>query len=148
MERCRRDLESQVGIGGRVRLVIGGDFNTNVGKYNEHEGVCGRYGLGRANEAGRDLIKWCEEHDLAYVNSFVRYKSRGTWFNRMYVRWYELDGFVVRKGERHRMVRRIRTVEEMSLSDHKPKCMKIAVNERKWRAIGGNRRKRESSESC
>ena len=26
MERCLRDLESQVGIGGRERVVIGGDF--------------------------------------------------------------------------------------------------------------------------
>ena len=57
----------------------------------------------------------------------------------MYGRWYELDAFVIRKGERHRMVRRIRTMEEMSLSDHKPKSMRIAVNERRWRAMGGER---------
>ena len=142
MERCRRDMESQVGLGRRERLIIGGDFNANVGKGNERGGVCGRYGLGRMNEAGRDLIEWCEEHEMAYANSFVRHKRRGTWFNRMYGRWYELDGFVVRKGERHRMVRRIRTVEEMSLSDHKPKSIKIAVSERKWRAIGGDRRRK------
>ena len=60
----------------------------------------------------------------------------------MYGRWYELDGFVVRKEEMHRMVRRIRTVEDMNLSDHKPNILRIAVSERRWRAIGGDRRKK------
>ena len=44
-------------------------------------------------------------HDLAYANSFARQKRRETWFIRTCGRWYELDGFVVRKEERHRMVR-------------------------------------------
>ena len=78
---------------------------------------------------------------MAYANGFVRHKRRWTWFNWMYGRWYELDGFVVRKEERHRMVRRIRTVEEISLSDHKPKSIRIAVNERRWKANRGDRRK-------
>ena len=64
-------------------------------------------GVGRMNEAGRDLIDWCEEHGLEYVNSFMRHERRGTWFNVRYGRWYELDGFLVRKGERHRMVERM-----------------------------------------
>ena len=49
---------------------------------------------------------------------------------------------MVRKEEGHRMVRRFRTVEEMSLSDHKPKSIRIAVNKRKWRATEGDRRKK------
>ena len=71
-----RDLESQVSIGERERMVIGGDFNATVGKGKEREEVCGRYGLGRPNEAGRDLIEWYEEHELAYANSFVRRKKK------------------------------------------------------------------------
>ena len=38
-----------------------------------------------------------------------------------------------------RMVRWISFVEEMSLSNHKPKSIKIAVSESSWRAIGGDR---------
>ena len=58
-------------------------------------GVCGDFGVRRMNDAGRDLIEWCKANGLAYENSFVRHAERGTWFNRMYGRWYELDGFVV-----------------------------------------------------
>ena len=93
------------------------------------------------NEAGRDLVEWCEEYGLAYVNSFMRHKRRGTWFNRMYGRWYELDGFVVRREERSRLVRQMRTVEENALSDHKPKSMRVRVEVGRWRAVGGERRR-------
>ena len=96
LERCRRDVESQIGMCRNERLVIGGDWNANVGRGNEREGVCGKFGIGRMNEAGRDLINWCEENGLAYVNSYVRHACRGTWFNRMYWRWYELAVFLVR----------------------------------------------------
>jgi len=139
MERYRRDLESQVGMCRSERLVIGGDFNASVGKDSERGGVCGKLGIGRANDAGRDLIDWCEEHGLAYVNSFVKHKSRGTWFNRMNGRWYELDGFIVKKDERHRLVKRMRTVNEMSMSDHKPKSISVKIVEKKWRTCGGRK---------
>ena len=78
MERCRRDLERHVAMGNRERIVIGGDFNTSIGRGGESRGVCGKYGLGRGNEAGRDLVDWCEEMGMAHVNSFMRYKRRGT----------------------------------------------------------------------
>ena len=78
MREYRRALEIQVAVSGRERLVIGGDFNANVGRGNARLGVCGKYGVGRMNEAGRDLIDWCEEHGLVYVNSFMRHVRRGT----------------------------------------------------------------------
>ena len=43
-------LKIQVALGGRERLVIGGDFIANVGKQNMRHEVCGKYGLGRMNE--------------------------------------------------------------------------------------------------
>ena len=49
-----------------------------MGKDWKSGGMCDRYGLGRANEAGQDLIEWCEEHDLVHANSFVSHKRRGT----------------------------------------------------------------------
>ena len=48
---------------------------------------------------------------MAYMNSFVRHKRRWTWFNKLYDRWYELDGLMVRKEERHMIARRMKTVE-------------------------------------
>ena len=137
MEEYRRGLGDQIAMGGRERLVIGADFNANVGRGNAREGVCGKYGVGRMNEAGRDLIEWCEENELVYVNSYMKHARRGTWFNLRYGRWYELDGFVVRKRDRHQMVERMRTKSDWSLSDHRPKVMRIRVSERRWRVQGG-----------
>ena len=48
-------------------------------------GVYCDFGVGRMNDAGRDLIEWREANGLAYANSFVRHAERGTWFNRMVV---------------------------------------------------------------
>ena len=101
MTDYRSALESQIAISGHERLVIGGDFNANVGRGNARVGVCGKYGVGRMNEAGRDLIDWCEELGLAYVNSFMKHARRSSWFNLRYRRWYELNGFIVRKNERY-----------------------------------------------
>jgi len=141
-ERYRRDVEGQIAMGTGECLIIGGDFNANVGKGNNREGVCGKYGLGSCNEAGRDLLDWCEENGLVYVNSYMRHRRRGTWFNRFYGRWYELDGFIVRRGERHRLVRRMHVVEERTLSDHKPKRMIVKRKGKRWRGGGGRKERR------
>ena len=123
------------------RLLIGGDWNANVGRGSERNGVCGEFGVGRMNNADIDLIEWCGVNGLAYMNSFVRHAERGTWFNRMHGRWYELDGFVVKQNERHCMIRRIRSERKNELSDHKPKKVMICV-EKRWRAVNGERKRR------
>ena len=56
----------------------------------------------------------------------------------MYGRWYELDGFVLRQNERHRMIRRMRCERMNELSDHKPKKVVICVEKRRWRAVNGS----------
>ena len=120
MEICRRDMERQVAMGNRERIVIGGDFNASIGK-GERRGVCGKYGLGRGNEAGRDLVDWCEEMGMAHVNSFMSYK---TWRHPATGRWHELDGFLVRVGERQTMVRRVWTRDERDhrAGKHETEC--------------------------
>ena len=139
-ERYRRDLGRQVAYGGENRLIIGGDFNMNVGKGNAREGVCGRYGIGRMNEQGRDFVEWCEENELVWVNSYMKHRRRGTWFSPRYHRWYELDGFVVRKRDRVSMVRRMCGANEWGLSDHRPKCLRVRVCKKRWRAVREERR--------
>ena len=113
-----------------------GDFNDSIGR-----GVCGKYGLGRGNEAGRDLVDWCEELGMAHVNSFMKYKRRGTWRHPATGRWHKLDGFLVRGEERQRMMRKVRTREERELSDHRPVCMRLNVEWRRWRTEGRKERR-------
>ena len=67
LERCRRDLESQLSMCRNERLLIGGDWNANVERGSARNGVCGDFGVGRMNDAGRDLIEWCEANGLAYA---------------------------------------------------------------------------------
>ena len=45
-------------------------------------------------QVARDLIDWCEGHDLYYVKNFMRQERRGTSFHMRYRRWYELDVFL------------------------------------------------------
>ena len=134
-EVMREEVERQMRMSRNERVIIGGDFNANVGRNEERPGVCGKYGIGVMNEAGRNLIEWCEENELAYVNSYMRHARRGTWLHMRYGRWYELDGFVVRKNERQRMVRKMWTMDDGVLSDHRPKCMRVKVNKKRWRNV-------------
>ena len=69
------------------------------------------------------------ENELSYVNSFYKHKSRGTWFSHIHGRWYELDGFVMNNKQRHRHVKKMRTVQENTISDHKPKKIMVKYNE-------------------
>ena len=138
LERCRRDLETQLGMGRREKLVIGGDFNANVGRNRIGVyGVYGRWGLGEMNEAGRELMEWCSMNGLAYVNSYVRHARRGTWQHPRSGRWYELDGFLVRKNERYGLVKGMKAMHASVLSDHRAKGMIVRVVDRRWRTEGG-----------
>ena len=108
--------------------LIGGDSIANVGRGSARNRMCGDFGVGSMNDSGRDLIEWCEANGLPYAKNFVRHDERGTWFNWMYGRWYELDGFVVRQNGRHQMVSRMRSERMNELSDHKHKKLVICVD--------------------
>ena len=120
-------------------VVVGGDFNAHVGAGEERRGVCGKFGLRSSNQAGRELVDWCEASGLCYVNGFYRHKKRGSWFSSIHKRWYELDGFIMRKEERPKYVRKLNTVGEISLSDHKPKKLVVEIRRKKWRKVNKKR---------
>ena len=63
-------------------------------------------------------MDWCEEMGMAHVNIFMRCKKRSTRRHTAMGRWHELDGYLVRGGERQRMVRKVWTSDERELSDH------------------------------
>lgn len=119
-------------------LVIGGDFNAHIGGGENRPGICGRFGIRQSNHQGLDLLAWCEENDLAHVNSFYSHKKRGTWFHPALGRWYELDGFLMRQEQRHANVKKVSTVGESSISDHKPKKLTLV---RKWKKYNSEEKK-------
>jgi len=65
------------------------------------------------------------------VNSLFDNLNRGTWYSKRYKTWPEIDGFVTTWEERIKLIRNRGTDSEFSLSDHKPKMMKIANNSSK-----------------
>ena len=70
------------------------------------------------------------------MNSFFSERKRGTWWSRFTQRWYKLDGFVMRTKERHRHIKKMRTIRESVLSDHRPKKMVVDLSKkRKWRKV-------------
>ena len=136
VEEAREVLLEHVGWAEeREILVVGGDVNAHVGSGSQRPGVCGRFGLRTSNAAGNELLEYLGGNGLCWVNSFFSHKRRGTWFSNLHRQWYELDGFIMREGQRHRHARKMRTVAEMTLSDHKPKRLVVDVRQKKWRRL-------------
>lgn len=141
VEEYRHQVENQVSTCGKDEvLVIGGDHNAHIGRDSESPHLAGRWGLRSTNEAGADLLNWCGEHGLAHANSFFRRRFRGTWFSNIHRRWYELDGFLVKKEQRHKVVKSVSTVNITSLSDHKPVKMVLKRRGKRWRTGAARRR--------
>ena len=135
-EELRLEMEEQLAGARGEKLVIGGDFNANWGKNQARVGVCGKYGVGTGSEAGREMVEWCEENGLVIVNSFMPHRNRGTWFHNRFRRWYELDGFLMRREEWRAMVGRMRVRGAGGLSDHKVKCVEVKSQVRRRRRAG------------
>ena len=71
------------------------------------------------------MISWIEIIGFCWINSYFDHPDRGTWYNNRNNLWDEIDAFIRTKEERIKMVRRIATDSEFTLSDHKPKTMRI-----------------------
>ena len=120
--------------GGTAKKVIviggGGDINAqigrNIGAYDKSTTV-GRNGFRRTNPQGEDIIDWLTEQGLCWVNSFFQVKKRGTLFNRANKAWYELDGFITKEEDRHRIVKALKIKSNEMLSDHKIVEMKLKM---------------------
>ncbi|XP_063722275.1 uncharacterized protein LOC134848689 [Symsagittifera roscoffensis] len=86
IEKFRKDLENELARTPKESVpILGGDWNAQVGRGSQRQGISGKYGLKtETNEAGESLLDWCEEHQLQHVNSYFPIRSRGTWFNQMH----------------------------------------------------------------
>ena len=64
----RHAIEEQIALKRHnERLIIGGDHNASIGKLEEKSSCTkarGKYGCGASNEAGKDLITWCEMNGM------------------------------------------------------------------------------------
>ena len=134
MTTYRENLaECMLNVSNDKILIMGGDFNAQIGKAEERQATnsCGEYGIGRTTAAGRDLINWMEGNGLCWINSFFRESKRVTWFNRANKTWHELDGFICESRKRSRIVGGMKTIQDTcfeNLSDHKPKLMTLSIN--------------------
>ena len=66
-------------------LFIIGDWNARVGS-QETPGVTGKFGLGIQNEAGQQLMEFCQENTLVIANTLFQQHKR-----RLYT-WTSPDG--------------------------------------------------------
>ena len=115
---------------------IGQDLNSSVGNDTKREKneVAGPFGLVPTNSEGEDLINWCHEQSLSFVNSFFNHKRRGTWKCPARGTWHELDGFLVKQQQRSRLVKNVWTTStRRSLTDHKPKVISCWLDKEKTR---------------
>ena len=76
---------------------------------------------------GEDIIDWLTEHGLCWVNSFFYVKKGSTWLTRANKVWYDLDGFITREEDRHRIVKALKIKSNEMLSDHKTVEMKLKM---------------------
>ena len=128
IDEYRHALEDEIArIPADKTLIIGGDHNAHIGQEGSSESN-GRYSLRTpTTEAGNDLLDWCLANGLQWVNSFCNMKKRGTWFNNSHRTWYELDGFIMRKKERHSLAKKMEVMYDMGLSDHNPVILHLRI---------------------
>ena len=121
----RHAIEEQIAMGRHDEwLIIWGDHYASVGKLelkSSSTRARGKYGYGPSYKAGNDQIAWCELNSMSWVNSLMRLTDGGTWFHQGYGRCNELDGFLIKQEQLHRIVKKTRTVKENSFSDRRPK---------------------------
>ena len=135
-EKLWDDIECQLaGCSSKTKIVIGGDFNASIGGLNRASiennpldalGDCrGPFGLGKTNNAGEELTQWLRAHNMCWISSFFNHNRRGTWYNKNHKSWHEIDGFCCRNKDRSRVVTKISTRNDITLTDHRPKQMTI-----------------------
>ena len=86
--KYRHAIEEQIALKRHDEwLIIGEDHNASVGKLEQKLSSTkarGEYRCGARNEAGKDLIAWCEMNGMTWANSVMSHPDRETWFHQRY----------------------------------------------------------------
>ena len=107
-ERLGRVLERAQG---KFMLVLGGDFNAEVGSSSNGSWshVLGLYGGERRTKGGEELLMFCEQEGLVVAGSYTPQAEKATWFHNRWGTGHILDHFLVRGGDR-RWVTSVKTL--------------------------------------
>ena len=83
-----------------------GDFNARVGKgdpkSNLWKGTIGYHNLSERNQAGQDLLQFCELSQLSVLNTWFqkRAKNLGTWMHPATKAWHTIVYVLTRSNQR------------------------------------------------
>ncbi len=79
IEQAKDDLKGHIDwLNKDEVLLIGGDFNAHIGLNEDRAGTCGRFGLRQTNRQGLELLEFCKENNLCYVNSYFNHTRQST----------------------------------------------------------------------
>ena len=119
-------------------LVVMGDWNARVGSSvgrGQWDGVIGRHGLGKMNEAGLFLLSFCATNNLSIMNTFFEKRDiyKQSWQHPGTKVWHCIDFILMRQSQRKKCV----DVQVMRgaecWSDHRMVRAKIRVDYRPQR---------------
>ena len=119
-------------------LVVTGDWNARVGSSvgrGQWDGVIGRHGLGKMNEAGLFLLSFCATNNLSIMNTFFEKRDiyKQSWQHPGTKVWHCIDFILMRQSQRKKCV----DVQVMRgaecWSDHRMVRAKIRVDYRPQR---------------
>ena len=81
-EKVHSDIVDEIPRGGVLYVI--GDWNAKVGQ-DETNGKTRRFGLGKRNERGDQLVEFCNRNDFQIMNTFYKLHTR-----RLYI-WRSPD---------------------------------------------------------
>jgi len=117
--------------------ILLGDFNAKVGgdQHDTWPEVVGRYGLGKANERGLQLLQFCAINNLVISNTLYRHseKRRATWLSPSGRNLNQIDFVIIQNKAKH-ILRNSRAYHSAEIgSDHFPVLAKFEFKMQKPR---------------
>ena len=103
----------------RCRLVLGGDFNAEVGATRDRKWrhVLGPFGDNRRTRGGEELLDYCAEEGLVVAGTYTRQSCKATWFHFRWGTAHTLDHFLVRRSDL-RWVASVKTIRFAGAQGH------------------------------
>ena len=123
------NIEEMLNFGkGNDYLIVLGDFNAVVEERREGL-VAGRFGLGKRNEKGDMLIKFCERRNLTIINTCFEHKLRRryTWKVPWDTRSQQIDFILVKQRYNNSVKNAVAYPGADCYSEHNLVMMKIKL---------------------
>ena len=116
-------------------LIIGSDTNSSAGirDVNDNQYVHGRdqvrgpFGLKYHNKSGQELVNFLAINELCLPNTFFKKKFYGTWLNPQSKLQHQLDHFIIKRKDLHRINDGGHYGVLSKDSDHSPILLKVKI---------------------